>query len=298
MTPFSRAGWLAALVVALMFFNVFPAAPEPDKISLVRSIALIMIAAWLVKVPMAAMPGCPRPIWPGDEPAGGNWRGFVTNPFIWPIALVIVAISPARSLAWPALSGRLYQRLQEPHSLAYVTIGGLAAATMRSPSQLCRFQHAVIIVSLPIAIYGVIQHAGLDPLPWGGDVQTRGGQRRQRHLPGRVPDHGLLSDAGRVFTSFVRLMGIGKPVNADEQDWQASLTGGAYLFVLLVQAIAHRLDAEPRPWLGWIPGIFLFALLTVCGVRPLFSSLLGVAIGGGLGQPSCSSSLRLTLCLR
>ena len=41
-----EAGWLAALVVAPMFFNVFSSRVfEPDKISLVRSIALIMIAA-------------------------------------------------------------------------------------------------------------------------------------------------------------------------------------------------------------------------------------------------------------
>ena len=33
--------------------------------------------------------------------------------------------------------------------------------------------YAVILTSLPIAIYGILQRSGLDPLPWGGDVQRR-----------------------------------------------------------------------------------------------------------------------------
>ena len=284
-----EAGWLAALVVAPMFFNVFSSRVfEPDKISLVRSIALIMIAAWLVKVANGGYAWLPAAnLGQGDEPAGGNWRGFVTNPFIWPIALVIVAylastlFSVAGFVSWFGS----YQRLQGTYSfLAYVTIGGLAAATMRSPSQLRRFQHAVIIVSLPIAIYGVIQHAGLDPLPWGGDVQTRVAANAGNAIfLAAYLIMAFFLTLERVFTSFVRLMGIGKPVNADEQDWQASLAGGAYLFVLLVQAIAIVWTQSRGPWLGWIPGIFLFALLTVCAVRPrYFRVLLGVAIGGVL----------------
>ncbi|MCB0156802.1 MAG: hypothetical protein KDD83_01625, partial [Caldilineaceae bacterium] len=46
-----EAGWLAALIVAPLFFNVFSSRVfEPDKISLVRSIMLVMALAWLVKV--------------------------------------------------------------------------------------------------------------------------------------------------------------------------------------------------------------------------------------------------------
>ena len=42
---------MAALVVAPMFFNVFSSRVfEPDKISLVRSIALMMLLAWVIKI--------------------------------------------------------------------------------------------------------------------------------------------------------------------------------------------------------------------------------------------------------
>jgi len=281
-----EAGWLAALVVAPLFFNVFSSRVfEPDKISLVRSIALIMIAAWLIKIANGGYAWLPATNGgPDAPPSGSNWRGFVKNPFVWPVLLVIVAylVSTIFSVAGFVSWFGSYQRLQGTYSfLAYVAIGGLVAATLRSPNQLRRFQHAVIITSLSIAIYGVVQHAGLDPLPWGGDVQTRVAANAGNAIfLAAYLIMAFFLTVERVFTSFVRLMGIGKPVNADEQDWQASLAGGAYLFVLLVQGIAIVWTQSRGPWLGWLPGIFLFALLTVSAVRPrYFRALLAVAVG-------------------
>lgn len=282
-----EAGWLAALVVAPLFFNVFSSRVfEPDKISLVRSIALAMIAVWLIKIANGGYAWLPASATPSEQrPPGGNWRGFVKNPFIWAVGLVILAFvlatifSVAVFVSWFGS----YQRLQGTYSfLAYVTIAGLTAATMRRPEQLRRFQHAVIITSLPISIYGVVQHYGLDPLPWGGDVQTRVAANAGNAIfLGAYLIMAFFLTLERVFTSFVRLMGIGQPANAEAQDWQSSLAGGAYLFVLLVQAIAIVWTQSRGPWLGWVPGIFLFALLTVSAVRPrYFRILLGLAVGG------------------
>ena len=45
-----EATWLTALVVTPLFFNVYSNRVfEPDKISLLRSLALIAIVAWVVK---------------------------------------------------------------------------------------------------------------------------------------------------------------------------------------------------------------------------------------------------------
>lgn len=283
----SEAGWLAALVVSPLFFNVFSSRVfEPDKISLVRTIALVMMAAWAIKLANGGYAWLP----PGDDPAetqpqGGNWRGFIKNPFIWPVGLVILAfvLSTIFSVAVFVSWFGSYQRLQGTYSfLAYVTIAGLTAATMRRPEQLRRFQHAVILTSLPISIYGVIQHYGLDPLPWGGDVQTRVAANAGNAIfLAAYLIMAFFLTLERVFTSFVRLMGIGQPSNAQPQEWQSSLAGGAYLFVLLVQSIAIVWTQSRGPWLGWVPGIFLFALLTVSTVRPrYFRTLLSLAVGG------------------
>ncbi|HLE81656.1 MAG TPA: hypothetical protein VJA25_10220, partial [Dehalococcoidia bacterium] len=46
-----EAGWLAAAVTVPLFFNVFSSRVfEPDKLTLLRSIVLVMAAAWLIKV--------------------------------------------------------------------------------------------------------------------------------------------------------------------------------------------------------------------------------------------------------
>ncbi|HHW87914.1 MAG TPA: tetratricopeptide repeat protein [Chloroflexi bacterium] len=284
-----EAGWLAALVVAPLFFNVFSSRVfEPDKISLVRSIALAMIAVWLVKIANGGYAWLPAAdASPEQQPPGGNWRGFVKNPFIWAVGLVILAFvlatvfSVAVFVSWFGS----YQRLQGTYSfLAYVTIAGLTAATLRRPEQVRRFQHTVIVTSLAVSIYGVIQHYNLDPLPWGGDVTTRVAANAGNAIfLAAYLIMAFFLTLERVFTSFVRLMGIGQAANAETQDWQSSLAGGAYLFVLLVQAIAIFWTQSRGPWLGWVPGIFLFVLLTVSAVRPrYFRALLGAAIGGVL----------------
>ena len=51
---------MAALVLAPLFFNVFSSRVfEPDKISLLRTLALIMLLAWLLKLVNGGPPGCP-----------------------------------------------------------------------------------------------------------------------------------------------------------------------------------------------------------------------------------------------
>jgi hypothetical protein len=45
-----EAGWLAALILAPLFFNVYSSRVfEPDKITIVRSLALVMAGAWIIK---------------------------------------------------------------------------------------------------------------------------------------------------------------------------------------------------------------------------------------------------------
>ncbi len=46
-----EAGWLSALVIVPLFFNVYSSRVfEPDKITTLRSIAVLMAGAWVVKL--------------------------------------------------------------------------------------------------------------------------------------------------------------------------------------------------------------------------------------------------------
>ena len=45
-----EAGWLVAVVLVPLFFNIYSSRVfEPDKLTLLRSIALVMSAAWIVR---------------------------------------------------------------------------------------------------------------------------------------------------------------------------------------------------------------------------------------------------------
>ncbi len=164
-----EAGWLLALIVVPLFFNVYSSRVfEPDKLSLLRTIATLMAAAWLIK-------------W--AEEALGQGDGRYKEPVrLWGIPLVlpttllalvyvlttITSVIPRISL-WGS-----YQRLQGTYTtLSYIVIFFLMLQTLRRVEQLRRLVAAAILTSFPIALYGLLQHYGLDPLPWGGNVARR-----------------------------------------------------------------------------------------------------------------------------
>jgi tetratricopeptide (TPR) repeat protein len=168
-----EAGWLAAVVVVPLFFNVYSSRVfEPDKISLLRSIALLMIAAWLVKV-MEDLIDRGR-----TTPAAGEGgvSAFFRLPLVLPTLLLVgVYVLTTITSVVPRISfWGSYQRLQGTYTLfSYVVVFLLMLVTLRSRRQLERLLTMIVITSFPIALYGIIQHFQLDPLPWAGDVIAR-----------------------------------------------------------------------------------------------------------------------------
>ncbi len=283
-----EAGWLAALVVAPMFFNVFSSRVfEPDKISLIRSIALVMLLAWVIKI----LNGGPAwlPAVQNGNPTGqappierSVWR----NPFILPVGLLVSAylLSTAFSIA-PFVSWfGSYQRLQGTYSfLSYVIIAVLTASQLRRPEQFRRIQHAIIATSLPIAIYGVIQHMQQDPLPWGGDVTRRiAANAGNAIFLAAYLIMAFFFTLERVYNSFAHFLGGTEDDQTamTSQDLPAAASGGAYLFILMVQALAIFWTQSRGPWLGLLAGFFLFVLLLLSGLRPKnYRVLMGVWVG-------------------
>ncbi len=164
-----EASWLAALLVAPLFFDVYSSRVfEPDKISFVRSLALVMIAAWLIRLIEAGVTGTS----PGQALRSIRHQ----NPLVLATLAVVIAylISTVFSLV-PAVSfWGSYQRLQGTYTtFSYIAIFLIAASSLRTRAQLDRAINVAIVVSFPIAFYGLIQHFKLDTLPWGGDVTTR-----------------------------------------------------------------------------------------------------------------------------
>ena len=274
-----EAGWLAALVVAPLFFNVFSSRVfEPDKISLVRSIALMMVLAWLIKIANGGYLWMPP--YNADSANGAAhestpvawgaiWQKIWRNPFFIPVVLLVIAylISTVFSLARFVSWFGSYQRLQGTYSfLSYVTIATLTAAHLRRPEQLRRLQHTIILTSLPISIYGVIQHYDIDPLPWGGDVTIRiAANAGNAIFLAAYLIMAFFFTLERVYNSFALLLGKQTQETQQSHELATALAGGSYLFILMVQALAIFWTQSRGPWLGLFFGFYLFVLLIITG---------------------------------
>lgn len=162
-----EACWLLALIMVPIYFSLLSARHfEPDKAVVLRSLVLVLLAAWAVKI---IERGQAFGEWP-------RWRDWRNAPMIIPI-LVYVAIflfSSATSIM-PRISflGG-YNRLQGTYTnLSYIVLSLAVIANLRRREQFDRLMTVAILTSLPVAGYGIIQHLGIDPLPWKGDVITR-----------------------------------------------------------------------------------------------------------------------------
>ena len=170
-----EAGWLAALVVVPLFFNIHSSRVfEPDKLSLLRSIALVMAAAWLVRAIEDWRTSQAEEL-PGRNGAS-FWERIRQTPLVLPTLLLVLTylISTVLSVTWKVSLMGSYQRLQGTYTtLSYIVIFMLLLQGLRTKRQLNRLITTAVLVSFPIAMYGLVQHFGLDPLPWGGNVTTR-----------------------------------------------------------------------------------------------------------------------------
>ncbi len=279
-----EAGWLAALIVAPLFFNVFSSRVfEPDKISLIRSIALMMLLAWLTKLANGGQPWLPafsgQRISQGqrdeDEentPAKSVGWQFWHIPLLLPIAILVSAyiISTIFSVAPYVSWWGSYQRLQGTYTFfSYIIIAMLTMAHLRRPEQIRRLQHTVVITSLPIAIYGIVQHYNIDPLPWGGDVTTRVAANAGNAIfLAAYLIMAFFLTVERVYSSFAFLLGHKSDAHVDSQDMPTALAGGAYLFIVMVQLLAIFWTQSRGPWLGLMVGTYLFVLLLFSALRP------------------------------
>jgi tetratricopeptide (TPR) repeat protein len=157
--------WLAAVMTVPLFFNVWSNRVfEPDKLTLLRSLALVIVAASVIWFLERGVPSRER------------IKEWLATPLVAPVLALsaVYVLSTVLSVA-PRLSlFGSYQRLQGLYTwLAYVVVFVAIVGLLGRRSQLDRLITALILPSLPVALYGIIQNRGLDPMPWLGDVTFR-----------------------------------------------------------------------------------------------------------------------------
>lgn len=267
-----EATWLAAIILVPLFFDIYSSRIfEPDKITLLRTLALLSLLAWIVKLV--------------DE--GGlhwgrierkkNWFETLRNiPLALPvIALILVYIVSAIFSVTPRVSFLgSYQRLQGTYSmLSYVMIFLTMAVNLRRREQVHRLITTVILASLPISLYGILQRYSLDPIPWGGDVTAR-----------------IASNMGNsIFVAAYLIMVFPLTFMRMVEAFEALLVGEgkqapdfvratAYVFIGALQLIGLYYSNSRGPWLGWGASLVFLGLGLSLIWRARWMTISGVVL--------------------
>ncbi|MFV9504172.1 MAG: hypothetical protein AB4911_06360 [Oscillochloridaceae bacterium umkhey_bin13] len=173
----AEACWLLALTLVPLYFNLYSARHfEPDKAAVLRSLALIALAAVVVRAFDQLVSKGERRDGAAKSAGPPFWRRLAAIPLLIPTTIyagvfvltTITSVVPATSW-WGS-----YQRLQGTYThLSYILIFVALLAVVRQREQIERIITITLATSVAVAGYGVMQHFSLDPLPWRGDVITR-----------------------------------------------------------------------------------------------------------------------------
>ena len=249
-----EAGWLAAVIVAPLFFNPYSSRVfAPDKATTLRTIALVMAAVWVVKLVEERAGGS------GD--VGLTWR----TPLVLPTLFTVVVYLTSTALSvtpWVSLFGS-YGRLQGTcTTFSYILIFLMILQGMCTRAQLHRLVTVIIVNSLPVALYGLIQRHGLNPLSgsmkWGKRVA--GSMGNPIFLAAYLVMVFPLT-LGRIVES-LRAISTARAREKNEQANTANILRTiGYVFIAAAQLIATWYTESRGPLLALVVGLFFFFLL-------------------------------------
>lgn len=149
---------LVAAGGAVLFFDVTTSRIfEPEKAVLVRSLALAATAAWLYGQLLGARTG---------NDLGRSLAGRAAVAFLlWNGLATLLAPEPSLAL-WGS-----FHRAQGLYGL--LAYAALAFFLSRRPAHHRTLLELLALAGALASSYALWQRAGLDPLPWGGDIITR-----------------------------------------------------------------------------------------------------------------------------
>jgi tetratricopeptide (TPR) repeat protein len=247
-----EAGWLAAVVVIPVFFNPFSLQGfEPDKIGILRSVAMVMFVAWVVQAAER---------WPEMRRPRRHWLRL---PMLLPASVLIGAYSVGTMFSvMPGASfWGSYLRSQGLYTLlCYAFIGLVIATELRRPEQLERLVAAFVATSTTVALYGIIQRLGLDPVSWESDVSIR--VRSTLGSPVFASAYLIILAplvAARTIQSFGSWRSFGK-----RRDLLALLV---YSIAAAILVVAIVFTQSRGPWTGLAAGMFLWSVLVFTMLR-------------------------------
>jgi len=268
-----EAGWLAVAIVTPLFFNFYGRrAFEPGKVALLRSIALVMALAWVIKAIEAGLQI-------SDLQAGRLWSGIrhlaSQNPLAVPTSFMaaVYILTTATSVVPRISLWGAYARPQGTYAtLSYITIFFLIAHSLRTRQQLRRLIAVILLTSLPISLAGIMEHYNLGALP---------ARARLARVQSTLGNPIFLS----AYLIMVVPLTLGKLVqlvstSSDKERGAVSRYAlvGLHILLLGLQLTCILFTQSRGPFLGLMGGIFFFSLLLTVYKRRRGLALTMVAV--------------------
>ncbi len=263
-----EAGWLLAVALIPLFFNAYSFRTfEPDKLSILRSLALIMACAWIIKLSEGGMQSFSgsrgTQAGPGTEPpeTHGLFHSILSQPLVIPVALFFFAYLVSTLLSiLPTLSMKgSYTRLQGTFSIfSYLVIFFAMVANLRSRDQLDRLLDTIILASIPITLYTLLQHYGLDFMGWSQDMRDR---------PGSNMGNPIFLAAYLIMVLPITLYRIVEFYPSIQDNGGKGIFRivlfSFYVCAAMLQFVSILFSQSRGPWLGISGGLFLFILVAL-----------------------------------
>lgn len=273
-----EATWLAAIIAVPIFFNIYSSRIfEPDKITLLRTLTLLMLGAWIVKL---------------IEQGGFQWTKLEWKGSLLKTIQGIPMLLPALGLAAIYIFSNIfsvtprvsfwgsYQRLQGTFTtLSYLMIFTVLIGNLRRREQVERIVTTIILASLPVSIYGILQRNMIDPVPWGGNVSNRIASNMGNSI--FVAAYLIMAvplALGRAVQSLTAIL------NDEDRLWAQIIRSTFYIFIFAVDIIAIIMSGSRGPFLGLFAGLVLLVLLLTIywQVRWATWLLVGIAVFAGI----------------
>ena len=266
-----EAGWLVAIVLIPLHFNHFSSQVfEPDKIVLLRSIAVLMALAWLIKTVERRGTRKQEITSSSAPPVPAPRRSLTQHPVVILALLFLVSYLLSAGLSiLPRLSLWGYdERLYGLYTAAaYLVFFFSLLGLLRTRPQVERLITTTLLASVPVAFYGLLQAFNADPLDWLTPTTDR--------IPSTMGNPIFL---GATLSMIVPLTLYRLMETARKRRF---LLLGGYLLVLAVQLACILFTQSRGPVLGLMSGLLFGGLLwTLTRHRwRAAKSLVGLSIG-------------------
>ncbi len=272
---FAQIGGLAVCLFLPLWFNPFSAMSfEPAKVAFLQSITISLMVAAVISLFLGGR----------NENFAARLRyrmGLLDNPLLPPILGFALAstIATLTSVDW-RLS--LWGPRDNPHGLITLFCGLVLFLVMtpvlQSRNYLDRFITALLLGTIPVAVYGIAQYLGLDPLDW---------------IANRIsPSFSTLGNPNFLgaYLAMVIPFTLSRILMASSKNrpWR-------YVLILLLQIVCLWLTLARGAWLGLMGGCLAFLAVLAWRWHSrtwVVASALGLLFGVGVLINMSTSVLR------